>query len=641
MMAGRLVLCNCAGTQAIDADALASATGRTCDRVHTALCCAAPEVVAEAFAAPDTLMACGQEGPRLTTLAAEAGVGAPRFVDIRDRAGWTDDGNPTAKQAALLAEAALPASEAPMIDVASEGLCLIVGPAEVALSAAHRLKDTLAVTVLLPEGAEAPEDRAVEIVSGRIRRASGAFGAFELTLDALRQVDPSGREIAFGAPRDGARTRCDVILDLTGGTPLFPAHHKRDGYLRPDPGRPQAVADAVLAASQLVGTFEKTLHVRVEPALCAHSRAEQTGCTRCLDLCPTGAIVPAGEHVTVDPMICAGCGACSSVCPSGAIAYDAPPVDDTFRRIEVLARTFRMLGADPTLLVHDEHGREMIALAARHGRGLPAHAVPLELPALAAFGHAEALAALGSGFARVDILPGPRTERDPLLAQIALANALAGREAVRLLDAAEPDALEAETRAPAPAAVAEPILPLGTRRQVTRVAAAALHDGAPVLPLPEGAPYGAVLLDRDACTLCLACVSLCPSGALLDNPDRPEVRFVEDACLQCGLCANICPEDAIALEPRLDLSPDALSPRVLNAEEPALCVECGKPFGVASTIERIAGMLADRHPAFGAEKARMIRMCDTCRVNAMAHSADSPFAAAPRPRPRSSEDYIN
>ena len=640
-MAGRLVLCSCAGTQAVDAEALATATGRACDRVHAALCRAAPEVVADAFAAADTVMACGQEAPRLTALAAEAGIGAPRFVDIRDRAGWTDDGDPTAKQAALLAEAALPEPEMPVLDVASEGLCLIVGPAEAAMAAAHGLRDTLAVTVLLPEGAEAPEDRSVEVVSGRIRRATGAFGGFELALDALRQVDPSGRAIAFGAPRDGARTRCDVILDLTGGTPLFPAHHKRDGYLRPDPGRPQAVADAVLAASQLVGTFEKTLHVRVEPSLCAHSRAEQTGCTRCLDLCPTGAILPAGEHVTVDPMVCAGCGACASVCPSGAIAYDAPPVDDTFRRIEVLARTFRAHAADPTLLVHDEHGREMIALAARHGRGLPVHAVPLELPALAAFGHAEAMAALGAGFARVDILPGPRTERAPLMAQIALANALAGGEVVRLLDAAEPDALEAETRAPVPSAVAEPMLPLGTRRQVTRVAAAALHDGTPRLPLPQGAPYGAVLLDRDACTLCLSCVSLCPSGALLDNPDRPEVRFVEDACLQCGLCANICPEDAIALEPRLDLSPDALSPRVLNGEDPALCVECGKPFGVASTIERIAGMLADKHPAFGAEKARMIRMCDTCRVNAMAHSADNPFASAPRPRPRSGEDYLN
>ena len=30
------------------------------------------------------------------------------------------------------------------------------------------------------------------------------------------------------------------------------------------------------------------------------------------------AITPAGEHVTIDPMICAGCGACAAACPSPA-----------------------------------------------------------------------------------------------------------------------------------------------------------------------------------------------------------------------------------------------------------------------------------------------------------------------------------
>ena len=640
-MGGELVLCTCAGTQDLDAERLANATGRACGRVHDALCLADPATVAKAFAAPDTLMACAQEAASLTALAVEGGAPIPRFVDIRDRAGWTDDGDATAKQAALLAEAALPEPSPRVIDVVSEGLCLIVGPPEAALAAASRLQEALAVTVLLPEGADAPEERRFDVVSGRIRNATGAFGGFELTLDALRQIDPSGRAIAFDAPRDGAKTRCDVILDLTGGTPLFPAHHKREGYLRPDPRAPQAVADAILEAAQSVGTFEKVLHVRVEPSLCAHSRAGQIGCTSCLDLCPTGAIAPSGEHVAVDPMACAGCGACASACPSGAIAYDAPSTDALFRRIEILARKTRGFDATPSLLVHDAHGAEMIALSARHGRGLPAHAVPLAIPALAAFGHAEALAALGAGFARVDILPGPRTERAPLETQAALANALAGRAAVRLLDATEPDVLEAALREKLPAGNFSPILPLGTRRQVTRTAAAALHDGTPTISLPEGAPYGAVRVDTDACTLCLSCVSLCPSGALLDNEDRPELRFQEEACLQCGLCATICPEDAIALEPRMDLSPDALSPRILNAEEPALCVECGAAFGVASTIERIAGMLADKHPMFGAEKARMIRMCDRCRVNAMAHSENNPFAAAPRPKTRSSDDYMN
>ncbi len=73
-----------------------------------------------------------------------------------------------------------------------------------------------------------------------------------------------------------------------------------------------------------------------------------------------------------------------------------------FRRIQTLARAYLEAGgSNPRLLVHDAHGAEMIRLAARYGRGLPADVIPLEVEALAGFGHAEMLAALAHGFAGV------------------------------------------------------------------------------------------------------------------------------------------------------------------------------------------------------------------------------------------------
>jgi ferredoxin len=383
--------------------------------------------------------------------------------------------------------------------------------------------------------------------------------------------------------------------------------------------------------------------VRVESLLCAHSSAEQTGCTRCLDLCPTGAIVPDGEHVRIDPMICAGCGACSAACPSGAVSYDAPPVDLTMRRVQTLAKAYVDAGGTaPRLLVHDAHGAEMIRLAARHGRGLPADVIPLELPAIGAFGHAEALAALAAGFAHVSLLPGPGADRDALVAQIALTAAIATPAKVALLEPHDPDAMsDALYAAEAPAPLAQPIRPMGTRRQIARQAAKALNPGTETLPLPEGAPYGAVLVDTEACTLCLSCVSLCPSGALGDNPDKPQLRFQEDACLQCGLCANICPEDAITYAPQLDLTDAALSQKVLNEEEPFPCVECGALFGSKSAIDRITEKLTGHAMFSDPEKLRMIQMCDDCRVNAQFHSENNPFASKPRPRVRTTDDYYS
>ncbi|WP_347313445.1 4Fe-4S binding protein [Defluviimonas sp. SAOS-178_SWC] len=646
-MPKHLILCDCLGSQIIDRDTVGKATGLACSRVHTALCTREMDRAAAAITDGDAIIACAQEAARFAELAADLGRPAPDIVDIRDRAGWSEDGDTAPKMAALVAEALIPPAPVKSLDVISEGTCLILGKPDVALAAAERLADALAVTVLLDTEVEPPASRAFEVVLGRLRGATGTLGAFSVRIDALRQMQPGGRgDFAFTEARDGAVTRCDVILDLTGASPLFPAPHKRDGYIRADPGDPNAVAATVFEAAQHVGTFEKPLHLAFEETLCAHSRAGQTGCTRCLDICPTGAIRPDGDHVAIDPLVCAGCGVCSALCPSGAITYDAPPVAHLLTRIRVLAETYRAAGgAAPRLLVHDTpHGAEMISLAARYGRGLPADVIPLDVPALAGFGHAEMLAALALGFVAVDILPAPRTELDPIRSERALAAAMGGGDRLRLLDVSDPEALSDTLYGHRlERAEFDPVLPLGNRRQVARLAARTLLGAArEPIPLPHGAPYGAVLVDTGACTLCLSCASLCPSGALLDNPDTPQLRFREDACLQCGLCATVCPEDAITLVPRFDPSDAALGQTVLNEEEPFACIECGKLFGVRSTVEKIMEKLAGKHPMFAeSDSGRLIQMCDDCRVRAQYHGQANPFAAGERPRVRTTDDYLS
>ncbi|GGG84495.1 ferredoxin [Salipiger pallidus] len=644
-MAKTLITCDCLGSQSIDADGLAKATGLDVAPPCSALCTKQIDIAATALTAEgaeDTVLCCTQEARRFEDLAEDLGVPAPALLDLRDRAGWSADPAPKlAKMSALAAEALLPAPLGRMMDVTSHGMCLVLGAEKDALAAAELLKEHLAVTVLLETAPELAEIPGYDVIVGHLRQATGALGNFDMKIDGLRQLEPGGRgSPSFGAPQDGARSQCDVILDLRRTQPLFPAHEKREGYLRADPARPAAVNAAVLAASHLVGTFEKPLYIRAEPLLCAHSRAGQTGCTRCLDLCPTGAITPSGDHVTIDPLICAGCGACSSACPSGAVSYDAPPVDLILRRVQTLAKAYLDAGGEaPRLLVHDAHGAEMIRLAARHGRGLPADVIPMELPVIGAFGHAEALAARAAGFTTVTLLPGPGADRDALAAQTALASAIA--QGISVLDTSDPDALsDALYGADAPAPVATPVRPMGTRRQVARQAARALHPEGGVLALPEGAPYGAVEIDTDACTLCLSCVSLCPSGALGDNPDLPQLRFQEDACLQCNLCVTVCPEDALTLDPRLNLEAEALNQQVINEEEPFPCIECGTLFGVKSTIDRITDKLRG-HAMFDGDRLRMIQMCDDCRINAQYHGTNNPMTGPERPRPRTTDDYLS
>lgn len=52
---------------------------------------------------------------------------------------------------------------------------------------------------------------------------------------------------------------------------------------------------------------------RVDPAKC-------TGCGRCVEACPFGAIEIRNGVAVVDEAICRGCRACASVCPTGAIS---------------------------------------------------------------------------------------------------------------------------------------------------------------------------------------------------------------------------------------------------------------------------------------------------------------------------------
>jgi DNA-directed RNA polymerase subunit RPC12/RpoP len=77
-------------------------------------------------------------------------------------------------------------------------------------------------------------------------------------------------------------------------------------------------------------------------------------------------------------------------------------------------------------------------------------------------------------------------------------------------------------------------------------------------------------------------------------------------------------------------------------EEPYHCIECGKPFGVKSTIERIVAKLEGQHAMFtSSDNARLIRMCDDCRVRAQYHDDAAPFRFGERPRVRTTDDYLD
>ena len=660
----KVLICSCDDTMVLDG----AAVGRACRNAEIIegrqLCRAELERFRKVAGGGDPVtVACTQEAPLFTEVAAELpGAGTLSFVNIRETAGWSKDAKAAGpKIAALIAAAAEPTPDHSFVSLSSEGVTLLYGKDAQAIEAANLLKDHLDLTVLIKDAGAVLPMRVTEfpLLKGTIKSAKGYLGAFELSIDGYAQPAPSSRDgLQFGAARNDVATRCDVLIDLSGGAPLFPSADLRDGYLRADPGDPAAVLRAVLKARDLTGSFDKPRYITFTEDLCAHSRSNIVGCRRCLDLCPTGAIAPDGDHVRIDSFICAGCGQCAAACPTGAAAYALPPSDALLRKLRVLLATYREAGgAQPVLLFHDgEHGIETIDALARFGDGLPVNVLPIQVNEITQVG-LEAIAgafAYGATAVRFLLRAKPRHDLTGLHRTIALAQPIltglgfAGTR-VATIETDDPDALGETLRAiESMDAAAKPatFAAVGKKREVVRLALRELHGVAPtqvdVIALPEGAPFGTVNVNVEGCTLCLSCVSACPTGALSDDPEKPMLRFAEDACVQCGLCKATCPEKVISLTPQIDFRAATASSRIIKQEDPFLCIRCGTPFGVKSSVERVAAKLEGKHWMYKESKTRLdlVKMCADCRVQVTAEENFDPFGAPQRPRLRTTDDYL-
>ncbi|MEJ2177455.1 MAG: 4Fe-4S binding protein [Gammaproteobacteria bacterium] len=483
-----------------------------------------------------------------------------------------------------------------------------------------RLGDRIQVFIAVPASSSSSLDasnvwQVKELVlEGYLGRFTAAIGN---EVDSQDDVFDLGQ--AFGI-QNGL---FDHVVDC-GEEALIKAAIKPPGYYFVGDDS-NALDNALTQIPELIGEFEKPKFFDYNPDICAHGRSGIKGCNRCIEVCPTDAIISIGEQIEVNPHLCQGGGSCTSSCPSGAISYLYPKAEEQIELMRQIVRDLRAATGDlgiSVLIYDNEHGAENLQ---KRQSELPEHIVPFAVEEIGAAGLDLLASSLAYGVRNLFIYAPaslPDQVRSSLSRDIGMLEQVLGQlnltdYHIQLVDELEPVINSDAGSSKLERAVT--FAPIGNKRGVIRSALQFLNEISPapteVVSLPDGSIFGRVKLDLEACTLCMGCVSVCPGSALEAGGESPALKFIESNCLQCGICTSACPESALSLQPRFNMkTAEANRSAVLKEEEPFRCISCGKPFATHAMINRMTEKLKGHWMFETPEAVNRLRMCEDCRV---------------------------
>lgn len=334
--------------------------------------------------------------------------------------------------------------------------------------------------------------------------------------------------------------------------------------------------------------------VSVRAGYCINIRGRLDACDLCARACHAKAITLGLEDVMVDPALCVGCGGCVPACPAGALEMD---------------------GFDPARLAGTVVPRDKVNLACAAAGQTGPDVVPCHkmtdarlLAALFAKGAGEIViigtencAGCPGGDARPGLAEAARTLTKwfgVAAPRVALAEAGPGSAAPQSGSAVgRRHFLRGAFRALAPADDVPPARQMpdfddpifddeGDGTLARPVPYQALLAAARAeLPFRADGPAGATGRSIGAaCSGCMVCAELCPTGALADASKATggsllrQISFDAARCTNCTLCQKVCPMSAISAMALRGAEAAAAQRTVLFARAEQRCAKCGAVF---------------------------------------------------------------
>ena len=290
---------------------------------------------------------------------------------------------------------------------------------------------------------------------------------------------------------------------------------------------------------------------RIDEDACIAAASPAARCSRCLDRCPTGAIVATDGRLDVDAGSCLSCGRCAAACPSEAIAVEgfaAPrtpaPAFECNRngpdgrvpgaavvaclgglKVASLLEAVRYLKRDVEIL-----DRGWCETCPAGGGGAPWREAVAEANAL--------LADLVRWRVVVRSSPLPETSARAVPDLLATSGAARRRLFQRFFDPLPP------TPSRASAMNVHKVDAKAFRRRQAVVLALAADNGQSI----PARHYPAATIAEDCCDR-RVCVAVCPTGALsqADDRDLSVAVFDPTLCTACRACEAACPSGAISI----------------------------------------------------------------------------------------------